>query len=503
MAQVIASILARGRAQAVSAARRAAFAGADWVELRLDRWSPDEDLEEAIGAIRLPVLVAIRMPKEGGYWTGSLGERRELFSRALAAGASGIDLEDWESWTPSVGRNRLRLMVRSYHNLTTVPADLASIQDRLFDAQGTVAKIACTAPDLADAAPLLDLLGATDPARRPTVAFAMGRTAWPTRFLAAMLGAPFIYASVPGEPQTAVGQVSVDHCVGLLRAHQLTGSTALYGLIGKPVLQSLGPWLHNRAMRRLDVDGLYLPFETSRPEAVLGMLPRTRLRGLSVTAPHKQTMAQQCHKLSPEASATGVVNTLTFEAHGMIVGHNTDVAGVLGALRRAGVGPVEQGSVPACVLGTGGAARAGAFALLRLGYRVTMLGRSLEPVRSFAAHHGVALASLKAAVLDELQPKVVVHATPVGSMALDPTVRILPEWDPKPGVAVLDMVYRPARTRLLRDVARAGGVAIPGREMFLTQASAQVELFTGSYLAESELADFLAGGVPTVEAERP
>ena len=493
MAQIIASIYARGTEQVLQQAERAAMAGADWVELRLDQLPAGMDLQAVIGAIRLPVLVAIRLAKEGGTWTGSLGDRRELFGKALAAGAVGIDLEDWETWSPSVGRNRLRLMVRSYHNLTGVPEGLPDIQDRLFAAQGTVAKIVATAPDLADAAPLFDLLGATDQRQRPTVAFAMGRTAWPTRILAAAFGAPLIYASVDAQSTTAAGQMPVELCAGLLRGQSLSGATAIYGLLGNPALHSQGPWLHNRALRRFEQDGVYLPFETSRPEAVLAMLPRHRLRGLSVTAPHKETMAGQCHRLSNEAAATGVVNTLTFEAHGMVVGHNTDVAGVLGALRRAGTGQVDSGSVQAAVLGTGGAARAGAYALLELGYRVVMLGRTHEPVREFAARHSVQLASMSGHVLDELRPKVVVHATPVGSLARDPEERLLPEWTPAAGTVVLDMVYQPRQTRLLRDVEAAGGVAIPGSEMFLTQASAQVELFTGTYLAESELAMYLAG----------
>lgn len=493
MAQIIASILAEGREQTLRQAARAAMAGADWIELRLDRWPEQGDLAALIGAIRLPVLAAIRVPGDGGSFQGPLSRRRELFGRALAAGAAGIDLEEWETWTPSVGRDRLRLMVRSFHSLSGVPGDLASIHDRLLGAQGTVAKIAVTAHDLADAAPVLDLLGATEQRQRPTVAFAMGRTAWPTRILAAACGAPFVYAAVDAGQETAQGQLPVQLCHGLYRVHSLSGGTGIFGLLGNPALQSLGPWLHNRALRRLGVDGVYLPLETSRPEAVVAMLPRGRRRGLSVTAPHKQVMAGQCHRLLPEAAATGAVNTMVFEAHGLVAGHNTDVAGVLGALRRRGFGEIEPGSRSAAVLGSGGAARAAAFALRRLGYAVAMLARSHDPVRAFATHHEVRLASLSAAVLDELRPAVVVNATPVGGAGRDPGERLLPGWRPAPGTAVLDMVYQPRRTRLLRDAEEAGAVAIPGREMFLTQAAAQVELFTGNALAEAELQAFVAG----------
>ena len=153
----------------------------------------------------------------------------------------------------------------------------------------------------------------------------------------------------------------------------------------------------------------------------------------------------------------------------------------------------------AAVLGTGGAARGAAYALLRLGYAVIMMGRSLEPAREFANNHDVHLARLSAEVLVDLDPAVVVQATPVGSVAGDPAERLLADWRPKEGTAVLDMVYQPRYTKFLRDAAAAGAIAIPGSEMFLTQAAAQVELFTGKCLLEAELATFLAG-TPVVES---
>ena len=497
MAQIIASVFADGVEATLQRASRAAMAGADWVELRLDRWPLDQDLAPLIGSIRLPVLVAIRTPEDGGSFRGTAQERRELFHRALKAGAVGIDLEHWEQWTPSVGLARLRLMVRSFHSVTGVPKELAMIQDRLCLWQGTVAKIVVTAHDLADAAPVMALMQATDQRTRPTVAFAMGRTSWPTRILAAACGAPFVYASVEAGEETAPGQLPVSVCAGLYRVRELSAATLLYGLLGNPALHSLGPVLHNRVFRRFGLDALYLPFETARPEAVLAMLPRGRLRGMSVTAPFKETLAGQCHRLGAEAAAVGVVNTMSFEAHGLVVGHNTDIQGVLGALRSRGVMQVEPGSKNAVVLGTGGAARAAAFALLRIGYAVTMLGRSLDLALPFAQHHKVQLAAMTNDALVALRPAVVVNATPLGgakpSGAADPEERPVEGWTPEPGTAVLDMVYQPRMTRFLRDCEQAGAIAIPGAEMFLSQACAQAELFTGRRPSEEQLRSLLSG----------
>jgi 3-dehydroquinate dehydratase/shikimate dehydrogenase len=491
MAQIIASVFAESSEQVVRQASKAAMAGADWLELRLDRWHSGVDLAPTLAQVRLPVLVACRTPEDGGQFRGTLGERRELLSHALAAGAQGLDLEIGETWTPPAGRTRLRLFVRSFHSFTGVPKELPAIQHKLSTMAGTVSKIVVTAHDLADAAPVLDLLQMVDQERTPTVAFAMGRTAWPTRVLAATLGAPYVYASVEDGEETAPGQLPVGQLAGLYRVHDLGASTAVFGLLGNPALASLGPWLHNRAYRRLGIDAVYLPFETSRPQAVLAMLPARQLRGLSVTGPHKVTMAGSCQRLQDEAAAIGAVNTLVAEAHGIWVGYNTDVVGITAALLRASAG--EGAGRPAVVLGTGGAGRAAVFALQQLGFAVTMLGRSLDPAREFAKAHGVHLGSLSADLPAGLQPALVINATPLGGIGRDADERPLPAWKCPPGTIVHDLVYQPHLTRFLRDAAAAGATVVPGVEMFLGQASAQIRRFTGTAIEPDELRRFLAG----------
>jgi len=490
MAQIIASVFAESGEQVARQCGKAAMAGADWIELRLDRWPFGIDLAPLLAQIRLPVLVACRTPEDGGQFRGTLGERRELLSHALAAGAQGLDLEIGETWSPPAGKTRVRLFVRSFHSFTGVPKELPAIQHKLSMLPGTVSKIVVTAHDLADAAPVLDLLQSVDQRATPTVAFAMGRTAWPTRVLACALGAPYVYASVEEGEETAPGQLPVAQLAGLYRVRELGAATTVFGLLGNPALGSLGPWLHNRAYRRLGLDAVYLPFETSRPEAVLAMLPARQLRGLSVTQPHKVAMASLCQRLGEEATGTGAVNTLVAEAHGGWAGHNTDVTGIVAALQTAtGAGAGRT----AVVLGTGGASRAAVFALQQMGFVVTMLGRSLDPAREFSKQHGVHLCSMSSDLPAGLDPAVVVNATPLGGLGRDADERPLPNWRPKAGTVVHDLVYQPHTTRWLRDAAAAGAVIVPGVEMFLHQASAQIRRFTGMSIEPDELRLFLAG----------
>ncbi|MGB3967215.1 MAG: hypothetical protein WBO45_10810, partial [Planctomycetota bacterium] len=127
------------------------------------------------------------------------------------------------------------------------------------------------------------------------------------------------------------------------------------------------------------------------------------------------------------------------------------------------------------------------------GFRTTMLGRSVEAQRGFAQSLGVQLGSLSERVLAELAPAVVVNATPVGSEAGGAGERLVPGWMPTAGTVVVDSIYRPATTRLLRDAAAAGAAVIPGLELFLGQAAAQVRVFTGKDVSTSVLRSLLAG----------
>ncbi len=497
--EILASVRAAGPAEILRQVRLAAMAGATWVELRLDDVLPPGqkggvDPAAVLGRLQLPVLISCRTPRDGGTFEGSLDARRELLSAWLVAGARGIDLEEWETWTPP-GVAKLDLYIRSHHNLTGVTDNLPGIRDGLLNMGAKVAKIVVTAHDLADAAPVLSLLMATDPESQPTVAFAMGQSAWPTRVLGCLLGAPLIYGCVAPELQVAPGQPPVEELTGIYDVRRLTSSTALYGILGNPVQRSLSPRVHNRAFRLLEHDGIFLPLETRKPEAVLAMLPKSRLRGVSVTAPHKGVVAALCHQFDEDAQLCEVVNTVTFQAHGVVMGHNTDVAGVAGALARAGLGANGEA---AAVLGGGGAARAAAVVLKRLGMTVTLMPRSLDRVREFCKRHGYQLARLDAGVLRALGPRVVVHSTPVGGTAdtagdNGDGERLLPDWQPDPGTYVLDMVYRPRLTRLLRDTGDQGAIPVPGIEMFLTQAARQLSLFTGRHLSEEVLRSFVGG----------
>ena len=152
------------------------------------------------------------------------------------------------------------------------------------------------------------------------------------------------------------------------------GIARMTGLVGWPVEHSVSPAMHNAAYAAVGLDWCYLPFPVP-PERLAEAIARVRalgMAGVNVTVPHKQAVLSLMDELSPAAAAIGAVNTVIV-ADGRLVGHNTDAAGFLRALREAGCEPT---GLPTLVLGAGGAARAVVYALLGVGADVTVLNRT-------------------------------------------------------------------------------------------------------------------------------
>ncbi len=267
------------------------------------------------------------------------------------------------------------------------------------------------------------------------------------------------------------------------------GATSLVGVLGDPVRHSLSPAMHNAALQELGLNWVYLalPTPTAQLAAVLEGLRAVECRGLNVTLPHKQAVAQLCQGLSPLAERVGAVNTLIPEAEGGWSGTNTDVEGFLAPLR----GQTWAGR-DALVLGCGGSARAVVAALVELGLaRIWVAARRREPLERFVADcraWAPQLEPLEWAGLEApLQTAaLVVNTTPVGmASASDPSSAGQCPLSPAelealaPGCSVYDLIYTPRPTRLLEAAAARGCPTVDGLEMLVQQGAAALRLWSG------------------------
>ena len=253
---------------------------------------------------------------------------------------------------------------------------------------------------------------------------------------------------------------------------EVSADTRQLGVIGNPVAHSLSPSMHNAAIRVLGLDAVYvaLPTPATAVASVLGTLAAIGGAG-NVTLPHKEA-AERCIARKTELCArVGACNTFWTE-HGALVGDNTDVAGILAALRQLGV----DGAGSWLVIGTGGAARAVAVAAAQVKAEVHVLSRDAARASEFAEWargRGVRAAPARGT----LELDIAINATPRGLKDTDP----LP-LDPESasrlrGKAALDLTYAPGGTRWVRTLRAAGVRAEDGREVLVQQGGVAFERF--------------------------
>lgn len=251
----------------------------------------------------------------------------------------------------------------------------------------------------------------------------------------------------------------------------IDGRTELYGIMGNPVAHSLSPAMHNAAFAALGLNKVYVPFPVTDVATALAGFRALGVRGASVTIPHKQAVMAHLDAIDPVAERIGAVNTLVIN-EGRITGYNTDWLGA----NRALAGEVELAGQTVLVLGAGGSARAIGFGLLEAGATVFLASRTPSSGQALAASLGCSwhpLAEAETLVADAL-----VNATSVGMGA---------QRDATPMAAaalanfpvVMDIVYAPLATRLLREARAAGCRTVDGLAMLLHQGVAQSELWTG------------------------
>ncbi len=248
--------------------------------------------------------------------------------------------------------------------------------------------------------------------------------------------------------------------------------TGRVGLIGWPVKHSVSPAMHNAAFNALGLDWRYdlLPVPPDELEAHVAELLGNGYRGFNVTVPHKRAVLAlpQIHEYDPAVRAVEAANTLTVTPGGGLHAANTDWRGIADDLHAHGV---DAAGMDCLVLGTGGSAGAAAYALRRMG-SASITFASRDPGRRPDAVGYDSLARFSHVHL-------VVNCTPVG---MHPHVDASPWPDGvrfPPGATLYDLVYNPARTRLMEQAEAAGARTIGGLGMLIRQGALAFTQWTG------------------------
>src|SRR6266478_1091918 len=452
------------------------------IELRLDWLRSDRERSKLIVALRryprkkLTLIATCRRIVGGGKLAG--GAEAELYwlTQAREAGCEWCDLEI-ETLRELPGQTARSLPVPakillSLHDFQRTPP----LPRRLVHArrgEADAVKIAARALTISDSLRLLRLAHASN----DIVSVPMGEIGLPARLLALREGSALAYA--PVSAATAPGQVSLHDFKRVYRADAITRQTKIYGVIGNPVGHSLSPLLHNTGFVAAQRDAAYLPFLVQNLKEFLQAIPEFELRGFSVTIPHKRTIMKHLAECEPMAEKIGAVNTVVVGKDGGLLGSNTDYVGVLRALE----GKLRLRDSRVLIFGAGGSARAAAFALANAGAEVLICARRESAARELAKACGaqaIARRHLSSACFE-----LIVNATPVG---MHPDAGNSPLSPRELNCRIImDLIYRPLRTQLLRIAAKRGSKVISGVEMFLAQGFAQWELWTGKSAPEAEM----------------
>jgi shikimate dehydrogenase len=276
----------------------------------------------------------------------------------------------------------------------------------------------------------------------------------------------------------------------VVRAFTPTGSTALYGILGNPVGQSMSPLMHNTAFQHLGIDALYLPFEVDDLSSALIGLKALKLRGASVTHPYKEEIMGLIDDIDATAKRIGAVNTLVFGKEG-IRGTNTDWVGAVRCLGT--LMPIEGQTF--VVLGAGGAARAVIYGVISHGGKVIVVNRSEETGKALAEEFDCPFVLLSD--IQGVSGDCLVNTTPVG---MYPKTEVLPVPRSVLGryKAVADVVYNPLETLLLKEAQGAGCMVASGFDMFLYQGVDQFTTWTGKEAPVKEMRDVVYGRLSSI-----
>jgi shikimate dehydrogenase len=247
--------------------------------------------------------------------------------------------------------------------------------------------------------------------------------------------------------------------------------TELYCVIGNPVRHSLSPTLHNAAFSAIGLNAVYLAFEAKDIEGCVRGIKGLGVKGTSITIPFKRSVIPYLSNIDPLARRIGAVNTIV-NTGGRLTGYNTDALGALKALE-------EEIRLPgkSCILvGAGGAARAIGFILKEKGVTLSVVNRSCNTGEGLSRALGckfIPLEDIAAARGD-----ILIQTTPVGMWPHADQCPV-PERILKQGMVVMDIVYRPPDTRLLRMARERGCTTISGIRMLIHQGAEQFRLWTG------------------------
>jgi 3-dehydroquinate dehydratase/shikimate dehydrogenase len=460
------------------------------VEIRADYLAASElvELRSIPERAGLPCILTVRRRMDGGTFGEGEGVRLVMMAKGLAYASPDsrsnfayVDLET-DFRVPAI-EEACRIfgtrIIRSIHLSKVGLIGLDAAWDAASDEPDEIPRIAVSCEGAVDLARLLSW-AATLP-KRDRIVEGVGGFGFPSRILAARMGSFLVYTSAleAGMPIAAPGHIDPSALVEVYRFRDLRSETSVYALTGGlSVTQSRSPELHNAAFIGCGMDAVYVPFPAADIESFLSAADTAGVLGASITVPHKESVLPFLSVATDETRKIGACNTIVRREDGWH-GYNTDAIGFERDLARFLQGRDLSG-LRVTLVGAGGAARAIASVLSRLGVSGLVLNRTLSKARSLARSYGFAWA-----LNDERANEIVVDHSDLIINASTMGMEGGPQGDPLDWYEfsgremVYDIIYKPDRTAFLRRAHDAGCRISNGWGMLRFQAAEQFRIWTG------------------------
>jgi len=269
----------------------------------------------------------------------------------------------------------------------------------------------------------------------------------------------------------------------MLNQNIVSAQTKILGIIGHPISHSMSPVMHNIALSDLNLDYVYLAFDVlpKNLENALKGMRALNIKGINITIPFKESVIPYLDIIDPLAQKIGAVNTIKLQDD-VIYGKNTDAAGFKKSLNEAQINP---SGLDVLLLGSGGAARAISYTLIDNINRLAIINRTKQNAEQLVSRlKKESNSPIVAKKLTNINLKneiniadLLINATPVGMYPSQHDSIINPKMLHR-DLTVIDLVYNPLETQLIKDAKIAGCITLNGLDMLINQGSLAFEWWT-------------------------
>ncbi len=474
---------------------------AEFIELRMDLIEGGV-LPALISAARsnsawVKIIVTCRKKEEAALAGKAVvikntkSQKIALLKEAIKLGADFIDIElaegraairELKSFCEKNGGNSK--IIISYHDVRKTPTltKLKEIFNQCAGEKPAIVKIVTYAQSAEDNLKVLSLIPYARKHSQEIIALCMGDKGRVSRIVAPGLGNILGFATFEPEGQSAPGQLTISEMklIDKLFKNKNTSPAANivpadtpqnYILLGNPVKQSLSPLMHNAALKEMGIKERYSAFCVQNLGDALRGMRALNIRGASVTIPFKVAVMEHLDDIDNDALKIGAVNTIVNET-GRLIGHNTDWLGLIHTLKDT----MTIRDKTFVIIGAGGTAQATVYGIIKEGGFPIIVNRTSEKGKMLSGKFCCPF--YPPSEIGKIKADCLINTTPVG-MYPHKDESPIPTATLKGYKYVMDVIYNPLKTKLLKEAEQQGCQILSGLDMFVHQGARQILLWTG------------------------